>query len=199
MRLRQGRPALLVSSTSWTPDEDFGVLLEAVRLYEQQAASNPSLPSLVVAVTGRGPLLPEFKSRLTRLPLQRCAFRTAWLEAAEYPLLLGSADVGVCLHTSSSGVDLPMKVLDMLGCQLPVCAAQYRSIGELISHGKNGLVFSDPQQLAQQLQELLIGFPNHPSKLICQLQRSLASSHKPRWAEAWQRDVLPVIQDALVG
>lgn len=78
-----------------------------------QAVERPkALPRLLFLVTGKGPQRAAYTEGMRRLDLQRVAFRTAWLEAADYPLLLGSADLGVCLHTSSSGFDLPMKVSD---------------------------------------------------------------------------------------
>lgn len=59
---------------------------------------------------GKGPEKEMYEEKIKRLNLKHVAFRTMWLAAEDYPLLLGSADLGVCLHTSSSGLDLPMKV-----------------------------------------------------------------------------------------
>ena len=113
---------LLISSTSWTEDEDFNLLLLALQQFE---SSPLTLPKVIMVVTGKGPLRSQFENQIRIHDWKRVEFRFEWLSREEYPLLVGCADLGVCLHTSSSGLDLPMKVVDMFGCGVPVCAVGY--------------------------------------------------------------------------
>jgi beta-1,4-mannosyltransferase len=185
------RPALIVSSTSWTADEDFDVLLDAlVRCDDQLTRRNPDM---LVLITGQGPLRAHYEARMAGLALRRIHLRTVWLSPEDYARLLGAADLGVCLHRSSSGLDLPMKVADMFGAGLPVCALDYGPcLAELVRHGENGLVFATAAQLAEQLCELFMGFPND-TPLLSRLRRNVMAQDALRWADSWQAAALPVI------
>ena len=117
----------MVSSTSWTPDEDFQVLLDAIVESDKLLKSSRSdrLRKIVFFITGKGPLRRKFEQQIQELQLRFFNVITVWLEPEAYPKLLAAADLGISLHTSSSGVDLPMKIIDMLGSGLPVCAFYY--------------------------------------------------------------------------
>ena len=117
VRLKADRPAILVSSTSWTPDEDFGILFEALSRYESHCEIMP-LPNLVCVITGRGPRKEYYRELINDQHWHHIQVIMPWLEPQDYPLMLGSADLGVCLHTSSSGVDLPMKVCTHMNLEI---------------------------------------------------------------------------------
>ena len=151
--LASSRPALLVSSTSWTADEDFSLLLTALDIYQSSVAS-AKLPKLLVLITGKGHLRKGFEKAVAAREANSwkdIAVRCTFVPARDYPTLLGCADLGVSLHTSSSGLDLPMKVVDMFGCSVPVLAKGYRCLGELVTDGKNGLVFDTGEELGKQM------------------------------------------------
>jgi hypothetical protein len=83
--------------------------------------------------------------------LQYIALTSLWLESTDYPLLMSCADLGICLHTSSSGLDLPMKILDMFGSGIPVLAFYYPTLPELVKNGDNGIIFRSYSELAAHL------------------------------------------------
>ncbi|KZV74769.1 glycosyltransferase family 33 protein [Peniophora sp. CONT] len=211
--LRKDRPALVVSSTSWTPDEDFSILLAALSAYEHAARSPDSkLPKVLCVVTGKGPDRDKYMAEVQSLqrgtgeesPWEHVRCISLWLEAEDYPVLLGSADVGVSLHASSSALDLPMKIVDMFGCGLPVCALDFACLPELVHHEENGLVFRTAEELANHLRTLLTGFP-HLSTTLRSLQKNLQASSRPAnrsigeeigwgsWDENWDAVVRPLV------
>ncbi|KAF8491278.1 glycosyl transferases group 1-domain-containing protein [Gautieria morchelliformis] len=201
--LRADRPALVVSSTSWTEDEDFSILIAALAQYEQQARlqekhDSGHLPKLLVIVTGKGPLRERYMREMREVEETRhwewVRCRSLWLEPEDYPLLLGSADVGVSLHASSSALDLPMKVVDMFGCGLPVLALDFKCLGELVVDGRNGLVFRTADELASHLASTLASFPRSPRLSALQAFFSNKSDWDwCTWNENWDRVLRPIV------
>ncbi|XP_071651528.1 chitobiosyldiphosphodolichol beta-mannosyltransferase-like isoform X2 [Temnothorax longispinosus] len=194
------RFGFIVSSTSWTEDEDFSILLNALQEYEDACeASELNLPDLICAITGKGPLKDFYMAIINLKNWKHVTVKTPWLENEDYPKILASADLGVCLHTSSSGLDLPMKVVDMFGCRLPVCAYNFNCLSELVRHNENSLVFADEKELAEQLKMWFRDFPNNETQrhMREKFQENMFASQQNHndWHENWKFNVLPCFRE----
>lgn len=124
---------------------------------------------------------------------QRVRITTAWLKPDDYPRLLGSADLGISMHASSSKLDLPMKIVDMFGCGLPVCSVDYQCIGELVKPGY-GELFTDADGLCKQLVKLLSGFPEN--SLLNEIGDKIIEDYAQknmRWRYSWKQTVWPLL------
>jgi beta-1,4-mannosyltransferase len=187
------RPALVVSPTSWSADEDFDLLVEAAVRWDARLRAQNG-PSVAIVVTGDGPRRCEYERRFATLPLERVLLRTRWLAPGDYPALLGAADLGLCLHRSASGLDLPMKILDCFGSGLPVLALDYgRCLEELVRDGENGLLFRSAADLAERLHDLLGSFPQ-TTPLLERLRDGVAREADVRWSDAWASVARPLLE-----
>ncbi|KAH7064445.1 glycosyl transferases group 1-domain-containing protein [Paraphoma chrysanthemicola] len=179
---------LIVSSTSWTADEDFSLLLDALSAYSAEATSKTYLPNIIAIITGKGPQKEYYLEKIRQLnqekKLLNVVILTAWLSPADYALLLASADLGVSLHTSSSGVDLPMKVVDMFGAGLPVVGwGNFEAWPELVKEDVNGKGFESSQQLSEQLMSLF----GKDESLLTKLKEGAVKESENRWDDEWDR------------
>jgi beta-1,4-mannosyltransferase len=187
--------ALLVTSTSWSADEDFDLLFDALKTLDAQSARHASPPHsrVVVLITGRGPGREAFEQRIVNTEFHRVGVYTAWLESDEYPRVLAAADLGISLHRSASGLDLPMKVLDMFGAGLPVCALNYGPcLSELVTDGVNGVLFQTSAELAEHLRVLLDGLPAQSPSLE-RLRRGALRERDTTWEDGWTSEAWPVL------
>jgi beta-1,4-mannosyltransferase len=185
-------PAIIVSPTSWTRDEDFDVLLEAVRRCEALVEGR-AFPDVLVLLTGRGGRRADFEAKAAALPGRRVHVRTAWLEPDDYPRVVGAADLGLCLHRSASGLDLPMKIADMHGAGLPVCALDYAPcLDEMLRHDDTGLRFADAGTLARQWVTLLATFPDATPDLD-RLRANVEKARGTTWRTGWEAEAREIL------
>ena len=196
---RASTVGFIVCPTSWTEDEDFDVVIEAVTHLEERIRgweagdSTRRFPELVILVTGDGARRAEFERRFAGLPARRIQLRARFLEPDDYPRVVGSADLGLCLHRSSSGLDIPMKIADLFGAGVPVCALDYGAcLAERVRHGDNGLLFSTGRQLADVLFDLFEQFPAD-QKALDRLRAGARKLARPTWEEGWAREAKPVL------
>lgn len=146
----------MLTSTSYTPDEDIGLLIDSLKAYAiKRKQGNSVLPKIHLIVTGAGPLKKMFLKKFAEFNEEHedVIIQAKWLEIDDYPKMVAAADVGISMHLSSSNLDLPMKIVDMFSSNLPCFAYDYPTIGELVeseSNGSktpNGALFSNSEEL----------------------------------------------------
>jgi beta-1,4-mannosyltransferase len=177
--------ALIVTSSSFSADEDFAPLIEAMAACD----AAPGAPPLLFVFTGDGPRRARWEGEVAERRLARVAARFLWVAAEDYPRLLACAELGVSLHRSASGLDLPMKIADMFGAGLPVLALDYGPVlRELVRDGENGATFATGAELAAAILAL-VGAPDALERLRAGVRRTAAVG----WIEGWRdeaRDLL---------
>ena len=194
--LGSSRPPIVVCPTSWTPDEDFDLMLEALERAERELMrrrADAGAPALVVFLTGRGALREAFEARAARRHFKAIAVKTVWLEPSDYPTLVGMADLGLCLHQSSSGLDLPMKLADLRGAGVPAAAYDYAPVlSEVMIAGQNGVTFRDPGDLAKVLVTVATG-PDSPDSPLVRSRAWLSQHPAERWSAEWDQAARSVL------
>lgn len=191
----QERGLFVVSSTSWGTDDDYSMVLKALRIIDtelQQHSNEYSISNIWLVVTGKGQTRARFEEQLLDANLSpRIAVHTVYFQRyADYSSFLGAADLGLSVHFSSSGLDLPMKCVDMLGAGLPVLSIAYDAIGELVTEDK-GWLFRNEKELASIfLEQLMVSRQND----VLTKKRKFVFDHREKWEDAWRSVVLPLLR-----
>jgi beta-1,4-mannosyltransferase len=185
-------PIVLVSSTSWSEDEDLMMLMDGfAALARTDAEQHAGVRPLVLIATGLGPGRANFEARAREVERPGLRIVTGWLPDDLYRDLLRAADLGISMHRSASGLDLPMKIVDMIEAGLPVLAFDYAPcLGELLPRDRAAGLFRTSAELEACLRSLLRD--GATLARLDQLRVDMPELATPGWAEEWRRVALPI-------
>lgn len=204
------KPIVMISSTSWTPDEDFSMLLDAFIKTEEMIKESiedktqkniyniteDKIKKILFLITGRGPMRDKFMAKVSEANLKYFDVKSIWLESDDYPKLLSLVDLGISLHYSSSGIDLPMKVVDMFSGCLPVASVYYETINELVKENENGFLFKNSKDLGKILKNVIIELSatGKCEKIIKFRENLHKELDKNDWVSQWKQRIPPALK-----
>ena len=204
------KPIVMISSTSWTPDEDFSMLLDAFIKTEEMIKESiedktqkniyniteDKIKKILFLITGRGPMRDKFMDKVSEANLKYFDVKSIWLESDDYPKLLSLVDLGISLHYSSSGIDLPMKVVDMFSGCLPVASVYYETINELVKENENGFLFKNSKDLGKILKNVIIELSatGKCEKIIKFRENLRKELDKNDWVSQWKQRIPPALK-----
>jgi len=156
-------------------------MVRAAEYWQTRSAYWGDAPRVTIIATGKGPGQPEFERAATAFRCGPVALRTAWVPAEEYPALLALADAGLCLHRSSSGFDLPMKLADFRGAARKALVFDYGPVlAEVFRPGADGWTFRNDEELAARLKTLALT----PESDLTNVQ-----SENDTWETEWDKQL----------
>lgn len=184
---------LVVCPTTWGADEDFDLLLEALERTDRVLGKGANPATLTVLLTGTGELRGAFEARLARRQFTHLVVRMADVDSRA---VIAKADVGLCLHQSASGLDLPMVLSDLRGANVPACVYDYAPVlTEVLTKGHEGVTFGEPGELTN----LFVAVAARDSSTDHPLARSrawLAANPPETWEDQWERVMGPLVPQA---
>jgi len=177
---------IIGTATSFTDDEDIQSLIRAIQMLDSLPDAAEKQKRALFIISGQGPNRESVRKALPTL--KHHAIRLVWAPSHLYPSLVASTHCGISLHTSSSGVDLPMKVVDYFGAGVPVLATDFEAIGELVVEGKTGYLFHTDIELMRLLQEIL-----SDDTFLDEVRDGVAAWRQQSWESHWEHTVPSIL------
>jgi len=187
-------PLVVVAPMGWTRDDDLPLLGEALRVLTRQLGHGPGRRrGLRILVSGNGPQRSDWGPRLRALGGDWLQVETPDVPTEDYPELLASAHLGLSIHRSSSGVDLPMKIVELQAVGVPILTIEDGSpLDEIALVGSGVLRYQSAEQLAGHLLTMLRE-EGAGTGLLAQLTAEVRGRPRASWDAEWTRVMAPLL------
>lgn len=193
LKFDKNNDLIITTSTSFTPDENFSLLVDSLVLLEEKLNEINYKYKIFMIVTGKGPLQSNFNKMIKSHSWNHIIINNVWLPIEEYPNILKISNLGISLHYSSSGLDLPMKIVDLFGSGIPVISMNYPVINELVKNSVNGITLSnnnDPNEMCDLIYSNLI----LNSKLYENIKNGALLESNYTWDNEWNSKLQPILK-----